>query len=125
MESDIGSGWRAGLATGASFSNVDVDDRYSSVDVETYHDWQASIKNASELDFQSKELAPGNGIIFSGSSQWHYRDALPAKDHKSFCNLLFFHYIPRGASEIVDPRNWARLFGIPELADIPGINESS
>jgi hypothetical protein len=88
-------------------------------------DWQASIKNASELDFQSKELAPGNGIIFSGSSQWHYRDALPAKDHKSFCNLLFFHYIPRGASEIVAPRNWATLFDIPELAGIPGINENS
>jgi outer membrane autotransporter protein len=37
MDADIGSGWRAGLATGASFSNVDVDDRYSSADVETYH----------------------------------------------------------------------------------------
>jgi len=37
MDAEIGSGWRAGLATGASFSNVDVDDRYSSADVETYH----------------------------------------------------------------------------------------
>jgi len=37
MDADIGSGWRAGLATGASFSNVDVNARYSSADVETYH----------------------------------------------------------------------------------------
>ena len=37
MDADIGSGWRAGLATGASFSNVSVDARYSSADVETYH----------------------------------------------------------------------------------------
>ena len=37
MDADIGNSWRAGLATGASFSNVDVNDRYSSADVETYH----------------------------------------------------------------------------------------
>jgi len=37
MDADIGASWRAGLATGASFSNVSVDDRYSSADVETYH----------------------------------------------------------------------------------------
>ena len=29
--------WRAGLATGASFSNVNVDARYSSADVDSYH----------------------------------------------------------------------------------------
>ncbi|HUU25950.1 MAG TPA: autotransporter outer membrane beta-barrel domain-containing protein [Methyloceanibacter sp.] len=37
MDADVGNGWRAGLATGASFSNVDVDARTSSADVETYH----------------------------------------------------------------------------------------
>jgi len=37
MDAGIGGSWRAGLATGASFSNVDVDARYSSADVETYH----------------------------------------------------------------------------------------
>lgn len=37
MDAEIWNGWRAGLATGASFSNVDVDARYSSADVETYH----------------------------------------------------------------------------------------
>jgi outer membrane autotransporter protein len=37
MDAGIGGSWRAGLATGASFSSVDVDARYSSADVETYH----------------------------------------------------------------------------------------
>jgi outer membrane autotransporter protein len=37
MDAGIGGSWRAGLATGASFSDVDVDARTSSADVETYH----------------------------------------------------------------------------------------
>ncbi len=37
MDANIGGSWRVGLATGASFSNVEVDARYSSADVETYH----------------------------------------------------------------------------------------
>ncbi len=37
IDANIGGGWRVGLATGASFSNVDVDARYSSANVETYH----------------------------------------------------------------------------------------
>ena len=37
MDANIGGSWRVGLATGASFSNVDVDARTSSADVESYH----------------------------------------------------------------------------------------
>jgi len=37
MDANIGGSWRAGLATGASFSSVDVDARTSSADVESYH----------------------------------------------------------------------------------------
>ena len=37
MDANIGGSWRAGLATGASFSNVDVDARYSSAEVDSYH----------------------------------------------------------------------------------------
>ena len=36
MDANIGGSWRVGLATGASFSSVDVDARYSSADVESY-----------------------------------------------------------------------------------------
>jgi hypothetical protein len=37
---------------------------------------------------------------------------------KQFCSLLFFHFIPKGAAELVRPKNWARLFGIPELSGL-------
>ena len=37
MDANIGGSWRVGLATGASFSNVDVDARYSSGQVKSYH----------------------------------------------------------------------------------------
>jgi hypothetical protein len=81
-------------------------------------DWQESIKGDARLHFSKKELTPGNGAIFSGSSQWHYRDAMPGNKDSHFCDLLFFHYIPKGSSTILDPQNWARLFDIPELAQI-------
>ena len=37
MDAQVGGSWRVGLATGASFSNVGVDARYSSADVKSYH----------------------------------------------------------------------------------------
>jgi hypothetical protein len=83
--------------------------------------WQAEIKSSPDLKFQSKTLMPGNAILFSGSSQWHYRDALPAGSRKSFCDLLFFHYIPKGTSELIRSANWPKQFGIPELARIPDL----
>ena len=65
---------------------------------------------------------PGDAILFSGSSQWHYRDALPQGKAKGFCDLLFLHYIPKGTASIVRPANWAEHFGLPEIARIPGID---
>jgi len=85
-------------------------------------DWQGAIKAAPHLKFHSKVLTPGNGILFSGSSQWHYRDPLGATSSGGHCDLLFFHFIPKGAGEIISPRNWARLFDVPELAQISGID---
>lgn len=86
------------------------------------HDWQQAIKSDRRLKFEAKILEPGSGILFAGSSQWHYRDALPQTSQRGFCNLLFFHYIPKGTKELIIPKNWAHIFGIPELADIPGIH---
>ena len=37
MDANIGGSWRVGLATGASFSNVEAEARFSSADIETYH----------------------------------------------------------------------------------------
>jgi len=78
-------------------------------------DWQAQIKSDPTLGFQSFELHPGNAIIFSGSSQYHYRDRIKNEAGKGFCNLIFLHYVPKGTNVFTDPENWAEYFGVPEL----------
>jgi len=80
--------------------------------------WEEAIKNSPSAGFNSYSLEPGQAILFSGSSQWHYRDPMPKSDGRSSCDLLFFHFIPQGTSELVNPRNWAKLFDIPELASV-------
>jgi hypothetical protein len=85
-------------------------------------EWQEQIKRDSGIAFTSETTMPGDAILFSGSSQWHYRDPIPHAAGRTFCDLLFLHYIPKGAAELVQPANWARLFDIPELAGIPGID---
>ncbi|WP_208430877.1 autotransporter outer membrane beta-barrel domain-containing protein [Methyloceanibacter caenitepidi] len=37
MDASVGGSWRAGVATGASFSDVSVDERYSGANTKTYH----------------------------------------------------------------------------------------
>ncbi|MEP6867919.1 MAG: hypothetical protein ABJA20_05340 [Novosphingobium sp.] len=71
------------------------------------------------LHFTQALLNPGDAVLFSGSSQWHYRDALAqaaAPAGRTFCDLLFLHYIPKGTMRLINPNEWADLFGIPELA---------
>lgn len=81
-------------------------------------DWEAHIKNDPGNHFTSYELTPGNGIIFSGSSQWHYRDRIVRVTKENFCHLLFLHYIPKGTQGLMSPKKWAAHFGIPELANL-------
>ena len=78
-------------------------------------DWEQSIKHSPSANFEAHSMEPGQAILFSGSSQWHYRNAMPALSTKSSCDLLFLHFIPRGTRELLNPLNWARLFDIPEL----------
>lgn len=77
---------------------------------------------SSGLYFTAEVLTPGDAILFSGPNQWHYRDALPPGDGKRFCDLLFLHYVPFGTAELIQPRNWARLFDIPELAEMADLD---
>jgi hypothetical protein len=80
--------------------------------------WENDIKQTRSLNFTPHTLQPGQAVIFSGSSQWHYRDPMPEASGKQYCTLLFFHFIPKGAAELVRPNNWARMFGIPELSGL-------
>ena len=82
------------------------------------NDWGARIIDDPENNFSKYNLQIGEGVVFSGSSQWHYRNRILNQKKKNYCHLAFFHFIPKGAREIVDPSQWASLFGIPELAQI-------
>ncbi len=79
-------------------------------------DWEGSIQKSTRFD--AFEMVPGDALVFGGSSQWHYREPMPSATSEDFCTLLFFHFIPAGTSELVQPSNWARLFGVPALADL-------
>jgi len=83
----------------------------------TDENWAEVVKQSPAIRFRSCTLQPGQAILFSGSSQWHYRDPMPTTDRNARCDLLFFHFVPQGSGELLKPQNWARLFGIPELAD--------
>ena len=85
-------------------------------------DWQNVIKKSPDLKFSPYNLRPGEAVLFSGSSQWHYRDSLTNVATGAFCNLLFFHFFPAGMSEIIRPKNWPALFGVPELAGAVGLS---
>lgn len=75
----------------------------------------AALKSEGDLAFEPYILKPNEALFFSGSSQWHYRDAIAPG---GFCSLLFFHYFPAGCKNLVSPRNWAEHFAIPELAPL-------
>jgi hypothetical protein len=78
-------------------------------------DWDRSIRENPQNAFTSYTLQPGEALVFSGSSQWHYRDPLPS-GNDGYCHLLFFHFVPAGMLEIAQPRNWETRFDIPGLA---------
>ncbi len=81
--------------------------------------WEDRIKDSPDAEFTSYALEPGQAVLFSGSSQWHYRDKMPQGGSKApFCDLLFFHFIPAGTAALLKPANWAEMFGIPELEQV-------
>jgi hypothetical protein len=76
------------------------------------------VADALPVDFSDHVLHPNEAILFSGSSQWHYRKAIP---DAGFCHLAFFHYHPAGCADLVEPRRWAARFELPELAVLDAV----
>lgn len=74
---------------------------------------RASDSASRDLVYRQHVLRPNEAILFSGSAQWHYRDAIPAGGH---CHLAFLHYHPAGCADLVEPARWAAHFDLPELA---------
>ncbi|MEZ0309399.1 MAG: hypothetical protein ACAH21_15860 [Ramlibacter sp.] len=79
------------------------------------NDWQSQVKREVGDGFTTHTVSPGQAILFSGSSQWHYRDPMPGEGNQRSCDLLFMHFIPAGTAELAEPANWAGLFSVPEL----------
>jgi hypothetical protein len=85
-------------------------------------DW---VKTLPSLRFEPVALEPGEAAIFSGSSQWHYRDRMPPGKGRQFCELLFFHYVPAGTRDLVSPARWPALFDAPELDGLSAQDEGT
>jgi hypothetical protein len=81
----------------------------------TSEDWRRAILDDPALTFAAFSLEPGDAVIFSGSSQWHYREPLHRPRPEDFCTLLFFHFLPQGMREIARAANWPTLFEVGEL----------
>lgn len=81
-------------------------------------DWEDLVLKDPRNSFTGYVCQPGDGLVFSGSSQWHYRDRIPGKQNENSCSLIFFHFIPKGMKRLVDPANWPELFGVSELQQI-------
>lgn len=81
-------------------------------------DWQEAIKRDPAIRFEAHSMDEGDALIFSGSSQWHYRNAIQRKSCSSYCHLLFFHFIPQGTADLKVPGNWKTIFDIPELGGL-------
>jgi len=84
-------------------------------DFELGDDWREDIKCDPSLQFRSETLTPGDALLFSGPNQWHYRDPYAQVGGKPHCDLLFFHFVPKGTLELVEPGNWARIFDVSAL----------
>lgn len=81
-------------------------------------DWEAAVRGDSENRFKPVELEERQAVVFSGSSQWHYRDRIERRSANNFCHLLFFHFVPKGSRRLADPEFWAEDFAIPELREV-------
>lgn len=77
---------------------------------------------AAGVTFAAKTLHPNEAILFCGSSQWHYRK--PFKQD-GFCSLLFLHYFPAGAGNLIRPTRWAEQFAMPELVPLCDLFEAA
>jgi len=88
-------------------------------------DWPNATHSKSDLmqvdnilEYTEYELDENDAIIFSGSSQWHYREVIEAKPTRTFCNLIFLHYMDERLVGLEDHCAWSERFSIPELSTL-------
>jgi len=81
-------------------------------------DWEVAVRSDPNNQFSSFAMQDREALVFSGSSQWHFRDRLLRRGENHFCHLLFLHFIPAGTRHLANPQSWAEHFAIPALADV-------
>ncbi|MCP4914155.1 MAG: hypothetical protein GY909_13670 [Oligoflexia bacterium] len=62
--------------------------------------WESEVLKNNK--FNQYILKPNEGVIFSGSSQWHYRDSIRKLGDNEHSHLLFFHFAPKGHAQVSD-----------------------
>lgn len=80
-------------------------------------DWRERIKASPRHRFVAQSLLPGQAVVFSGSSQWHYRERFADSGARHHCSLLFLHFITAGMREMAEWKNWEALFEVPGLCE--------
>lgn len=80
-------------------------------------DWENRIRSNPALRFMPYAMQPRQALFFSGSGQWHYRDPIPGVNPKAHCTLLFLHFVPAGARDVLVREQWESTFGVPGLTD--------
>ena len=78
--------------------------------------WPERVK--SSIPFREVIMEPGDALLFAGSSQWHYRERIPRAQRDNFCHMAFFHFIPEGCADLVNPEDWAGTMGIDAIAGL-------
>lgn len=97
------------------------------IELSHYQHWPNSLDELKEewlkiladrKEFREFHLRPKDALLFSGSSFWHKRSPIKrTMGVNSHCHLIFFHFIPKGTRELVNPANWPTLFDVPELRE--------
>lgn len=72
------------------------------------------LKSDAQLAFKPYSLGPNEAILYSASSQWHYRDLIPASD-AGFYDIALFQYVPAGSEAMIKHERWASHFQCREL----------
>lgn len=65
-------------------------------DIDPSPETPAGIKKVKlNTNWNQVDLMPNDGVIYSGTHSWHYRDRLPT----GTADLVFFHFVPEGFND--------------------------
>lgn len=81
-------------------------------------DWHAEAPSEPSARFTQFTQRAGDTLVFGGSSQWHGRSLCESSSEPFSAKLVFFHFVPEGTRELIDPASWPQRFDLPCLGPI-------